>query len=219
MIDELSDSHLADFAFYKMVPDAFSTHIALLDKQGTILAVNARWQRFGEANGIHDARYGVGANYLTMCRAAVDSIAQAAAAGIRDVLSGHRSSFYLEYPCHSPDEKSWFALRATPFADYDGFVVVAHDNITERVIAERTSMQIEKLDLVVQRFPRWRDQIETLVAGHPEFLETCKDYQELAACVNDYQIWHGDRKVLEDSVKLLHSLADDIWRFLNAYAD
>ena len=217
MIEELSDSHLADFAVYKSELDALETHFALLDKQGTILVVNEGWQRFGEANGIHDTRFGVGANYLAVCRAAVEPIAIAAAAGIRDVLSGHRSSFYLEYPCHSPDQERWFALRATPLAGYDGFAVVAQDNITKRVITARVSKQIEKLDLVVQRFPRWRDQIETLVAEHPVFMEACEDYQELASWVNDCQNWRGDRKVLVDSVKLLHSLADDIWRFLNAH--
>ena len=216
MIEELNDTRLAEFASYTSVHDDLEAHIALLDKQGTICAVNASWQRFGEANGIRDSRYGVGSNYLAVCKAVADPIAQAAAAGIRDVLSGHRSSFYLEYPCHSSDQERWFALRATPLADYGGYAVVAHHSITERVIAARMSTPIEKLDLVVQRFPRWRHKIETLIAEHPVFKETCEDYQELAAWVNDYQSWRGDRKVLVDSVKLLHSLADDIWRFLNA---
>ena len=139
MILELDDYHFPDLAFYKSILDALEAHIAVLDKQGTIIAVNARWQRFGEMNGIRDSRFGVGANYFTVCRAAVDPIAWAAEAGIRDVLSGRRSSFYLEYPCHSPDEERWFALRVMPIGDQPGFVVTAHENITERVIAERAS--------------------------------------------------------------------------------
>jgi hypothetical protein len=130
MIDKLHNDVLADFSFYKAVLDALDAHIALLDRQGAILAVNASWQRFGEANGIQDKRFGVGANYFAVCRAAVDPLARAAATGIQDVLSGRRSSFYLEYSCHSPGEKRWFALRATPLADYPHFAVVAHENIT-----------------------------------------------------------------------------------------
>jgi len=135
MIDERGAYRLADLAFYKAALDAIAAHIAVLDNQGTILAVNASWQRFGEENGIRDSRFGVGANYFTVCRAAADPIARAASVGIRDVLSGRRSSFCLEYACHSPDEERWFVLRATPLTDHPGFAVVAHENITERVYA------------------------------------------------------------------------------------
>lgn len=221
MIDELSDSRLGDPVFYKAVLDTIAAHIAVLDEQGTILAVNASWQRFGEANGMRDSRFGVGVNYFTVCRAAVDPIARASAAGIRDVLRRRRSSFYLEYPCHSHDEKRWFALRATPLADQPGFAVVAHENVTERVVAQRASTQpkqIEKLDRVVQIFPKWRDQIEKLATEHRVFLEVCEDYQELAAWIDDHHKSHRDRKLLEDSLQLIDSLAEEIWRFLNASA-
>lgn len=45
----------------------------------------------------------------------------------------------VEYPCHSPQAKSWFGLRATRFGG-DGplRVVVAHENITEQKRAEES---------------------------------------------------------------------------------
>ena len=219
LIDELRDFPIADFAFHKAMLDALTANIALLDKQGTILLVNASWRRFGQENGIRDPRYGVGANYFAVCRAAIDPNARSAATGIQDVLSGRQSSFYLEYPCHSPDEQRWFALRATPIAGYPGFAVVAHENITERVIAERKLTQrnrIEKANLVTQRFPEWRDRIEGLLAEHQEFREICDDYQELAGWIDDQQNTSASREELEASLELLDSLAEEIGHFLSA---
>ena len=219
MTEKAHDSPLADLTFYKAVLDALEAHIALLDGRGTILAVNAAWRHFGEANGIRDPRFGVGANYFAVCRAAVDPSARAAAAGIQDVLSGRRSSFHFEYPCHSPDEERWFTLRATPLTDYTGFGVVAHENITERVITERTltqHRQIDKLNLVAQRFQGWHDRIEELLTEHQGFREICEDYQELAIWIEDHQSSHAGRKELEDSLQLLDSLVEEIGYYLSA---
>ncbi len=217
MIEEQRDARLGSLAFYKSVLDALDANIAVLDQYGTILAVNTSWERFGRANGIRDSRFGVGVNYYAVCRAAVDPLARAAASGIRDVLHSRRSSFVLEYPCHSPDEERWFNLRATPLPEYPGFAVVAHENITERVLADRASTPsptIEKLDLVISAFPGCWDRIETLMAEPPAFLEICEHYQELATRINDLRRTDGDRELLEDSEELLESLASEIRRHL-----
>jgi hypothetical protein len=84
-----------------------------------------------------DTILGIGANYFDVCKAAgTDPNARAALKGIREVMQGRRSFFYHEYPCHSPDQQRWFALRASPLVDYPQFVVVSHENITERISAE-----------------------------------------------------------------------------------
>ncbi len=134
---EQRQSALSDLAFFSGVFDALTTSIAVVDSYGTIVAVNASWRRFGEANGLRHADYCVGVNYFAVCRAAVEPAAREAYAGIHDVLSGARRSFSLVYPCHSPDEKRWFMLRATPMVNYPGFLVLAHEDITERVRAEK----------------------------------------------------------------------------------
>lgn len=104
------------------------------------MSVNASWRKFAHANQMQETTAGVGANYFAVCRDALDEpSASAALDGILDVVKGKRSSFYLEYPCHSPGKKRWFALRATPLVDYPNFVVVAHDDITARVIAENAT--------------------------------------------------------------------------------
>jgi signal transduction histidine kinase/ActR/RegA family two-component response regulator len=52
-------------------------------------------------------------------------------------MTGRKDQFHLEYPCHSPLEHRWFIVRATRFAGAGPVrVVVAHENITERKLAE-----------------------------------------------------------------------------------
>ncbi|CAA9392721.1 MAG: hypothetical protein AVDCRST_MAG22-710 [uncultured Rubrobacteraceae bacterium] len=120
--------------------DSLSAHIAILDGSGEIVAVNAVWRAFARKNGGDPERVSEGANYLRVCDSATTRNSEDAAAfaeGIRAVLSGRRESFELEYPCHSPTERRWFIGRVTPyFRDERPGVVVAHENITARKLAE-----------------------------------------------------------------------------------
>lgn len=125
--------------FLRSTLDALTSHIAILDEQGTIIEVNAAWHRFANANRFV-GNHGVGDNYLAACTSAVGSFSEEslkAAAGIRTVMSGQCEDFSLEYPCHSPQEQRWFTLRVTRFGgDGPVRVVVAHENITQRKQAE-----------------------------------------------------------------------------------
>ncbi len=117
--------------------DSLISHVALLDENGVILAVNAAWRQFADQNGLVNEKAGVGTNYLAICGQGVDDDSQRAFEGIRAILNGHSASFSLEYPCHSKTEQRWFALNATRFAgEGQTRVVVAHDNITARKMTE-----------------------------------------------------------------------------------
>ena len=122
--------------FLRSTFDALTSHVAVLDQNGTILAANAAWRRFSEANDGDTYACGIGANYLTTCESAVGpEIHQAWAAvrGIRQVMVGEIEEFHLDYPCHSPLEQRWFTMRVTPFVgDGPVRVVVTHENITQR---------------------------------------------------------------------------------------
>ena len=50
---------------------ALEAHVAVIDDRGVIVSTNAAWERFAasEAQGV-PGQYGVGADYLAVCRTA-----------------------------------------------------------------------------------------------------------------------------------------------------
>jgi two-component sensor histidine kinase len=117
--------------------NALAAHIAVLDAQGTIVAVNAAWERFGRAHQAPSFVWaGVGLNYLDVCRRAADESPEAEEAlrGLQAVLQGRQASFTMEYPCHEPGTPRWFLLQATP--PHRG-LALAHIDITARKQAEQ----------------------------------------------------------------------------------
>ena len=125
--------------FVTDILDGLSAHVAIVDSAGTILAVNAAWRRFAETNPPVMGNVCEGANYLAVCdrtRGSGEQEARAFGAAIRSVLSGERESAELEYPCHSASEQRWFIGRITRFpGDGPPRVIVAHEDITNRVVA------------------------------------------------------------------------------------
>ncbi len=126
--------------------NALPAHIALLDNEGIIVAVNLAWQQFAASNALLESNSGIGANYLTVCDRALGQCsneASQAAAGIRSILDGSAPRFLLEYPCHSPTEQRWFLMTVTPVAgDAPSGVVVMHVNISERKRAENELLRL-----------------------------------------------------------------------------
>ena len=119
--------------------DALATHIAILDSEGTILAINKAWREF--ANGKHATDRGrVGANYFTLCNAANanGSAFSKFAAGVTQVLRGEREEFSMEYPCQGGGGECWFHGKVTRFGSKGPIrVVIAHEDISKRVGLER----------------------------------------------------------------------------------
>lgn len=128
-------------AFRKTVLDSLVEHIAVLDASGSIVSVNHAWLEFAGKNGASASEsYWLGINYLDACEKAVGhdfgTEAAAAVAGIRAVLSDERTSFSMEYACNSPTEQRWFVMHVSTLHDCQPGVVIAHENVTSRKIAE-----------------------------------------------------------------------------------
>jgi PAS domain S-box-containing protein len=123
--------------FAQATVDSLPDNIAVLDEQGVIVAVNSAWAAFEKDEETTGTSTGVGANYLAVCDASNLPENRAAAQGIREVMSGQRELFSQEYPCHSPKEKLWFEMRVKRFTSSGpAHVLVAHENITQRKLAE-----------------------------------------------------------------------------------
>lgn len=126
--------------FRQAVLDALPAQVAVLDRDGRILAVNRSWQRFAEEGGAGEALHrGIGVDYFAACLRASGperEDGRRAAEGIRAVLDGRRSEHSQEYPCPAGEDERWFLLKVSPLeGDGEGAVVV-HLDVTERKLAE-----------------------------------------------------------------------------------
>jgi two-component system, NarL family, sensor kinase len=148
-------------ALLRSTIDALSAHIAVLDRTGTIIAVNDAWRHFAETAGLADPEHGVGSNYLRVCEQAAAASPEAAitAKALRDILRGRRHQFRIEYPCAGPTETRWFQLRVTRPGDAPArLVVIAHEDITEAKRAQ------EELALLSARILQLQDEERRQIA-------------------------------------------------------
>ena len=127
--------------FAQSTLEAVPASLAVLDETGTIISTNHSWHQFAEAHGALPNAVATGTNYLAVCDAAGgDGVTEAArfAEGIREVMSGARSRYSVEYPCHGAGLQRWFVGYVTAFSG-DGMprVVIAHVDISERKRAEQ----------------------------------------------------------------------------------
>jgi PAS domain S-box-containing protein len=139
---KLNESKLrASEAFSSGVLDSLTAHIAVINKDGVVVAVNEAWRQFASENGAPSGNRYVGMNYFTVCEEAIrnlgDKAAEASIHRIKEVMKGKKDALSLEYSCHSPKEERWFAMRATQFyTDDESYVVIAHENITKQKKAQ-----------------------------------------------------------------------------------
>ena len=131
--------------FALSVLDGLNASVCVLDKHGSILAVNRFWKEFHLANGgaadvVHE-----GMNYIQVAGAATTSSDRPQGSAsfkalLEQVLAGQRDHFEWEYPCHSPTTQRWFMARVSSMKGVQPLrVVVAHDDVTDVKLAhERT---------------------------------------------------------------------------------
>lgn len=121
------------------VLNSLSSHIAVVDGAGVIIAVNESWLNFARENGAANSpQVRPGVNYLDIITPSpheTDDSVQMAFAGISAVLEGKQTRFEMEYSCNSPDEDRRFVMRVNALKNGVG-AVLAHENITERTLAQ-----------------------------------------------------------------------------------
>jgi PAS domain S-box-containing protein len=120
--------------------NSLSANIAVLDREGNIIAVNEPWRNFSVENGGSTLlNAGVGANYLEVCRRAAARNEPGTAemlAGIQMVMNRTTTDYSAEYPCHSTGRQRWFVMTVTPLSTAGGGVVIAHTDISRSKQAE-----------------------------------------------------------------------------------
>lgn len=134
--------------FSEDILDSMQSHLAVINRDGDILAVNEAWRKFAMANdGGPETSWGKGANYFTAAGAIergcddINNMADDFIAGIKMVINGESPLFEKEYPCHSLTEQRWFLLRVTPLTGHPGHVTVAHINVSKLHLAQQAALE------------------------------------------------------------------------------
>ena len=132
--------------------------IAVLDRNGEIIAVNDGWTRFAQEN--EGRGVGVGANYLDVCRSSITSYPDVVKSleGIESVLERRVQQYREEYSCETPAGERWFVLSVTPLQLPEGGAVVSHIDVTERKTAEAALVENR------EELRKSRDEIQRLAA-------------------------------------------------------
>jgi two-component system sensor histidine kinase UhpB len=142
-------------AFTKNILTSISSHIAVVEENGTIISVNKAWNDFALANqACILERAPAGSNYITACStaaAAGNELALKSLEGFYKILKNKIPVFEIEYPCQSQNEQHWFLLRITKLADDTSKVVMMHIDITARVNAAATTHKaLERYDILTK---------------------------------------------------------------------
>jgi signal transduction histidine kinase len=135
---QIEDALRASEVIKAAILASLSSNVAVLDREGRIVAVNENWSRFGRDNG-SAAPTVVGAGYLDVCREAARQgvpHAREALAGIEAVLGGSRDAFALDFAYPTPVGERWFEMSVVPLKRPEGGAIVSHTEITERKRAE-----------------------------------------------------------------------------------
>ena len=134
--------------FTQAVLDSVPVEIAVIDRWGRIVAVNAPWSRIGETQtDAYATHLELGGDYFSVCRSTAfggsDSAAEALR-GIVRVIDGRQERFELEYPRPAQDGPRWFLMQVVrPSAELGG-AIITHFDITARRRAEDSLRENEQ---------------------------------------------------------------------------
>jgi signal transduction histidine kinase/integral membrane sensor domain MASE1 len=137
------DALRASEAMKSAVLSSLTSRVAVLDRDGRIIAVNESWTRFTAENRARDEA-GVGASYFEICRKDGEARAPDApdpCAGVRGVLEGRLKSFGHDYSQRTASGDCWFHLTVVPLNRPEGGVVVSQTDVTERRMAEMMAQE------------------------------------------------------------------------------
>ena len=175
-LQTIDDSHphsaVTHGTYSQALIDAIKAHVAVIDRDGNIRAVNRAWVAFARANGAADLKStGIGANYLKMLSNAMDTDPTAGNVyeGILAVLRRRRESFMIEYPCHTPEAQHWFRMEARPLHLEDGGALLVHHDITDL-----HTVQMERESLIGELSARNKalEEEQTILQQELSLLET-----------------------------------------------
>jgi signal transduction histidine kinase/integral membrane sensor domain MASE1 len=116
---------------------SLTTGVAVVDRLGSVVALNESWTRLADENGGLDVS--LGDNLLLSCEAAAragDPLARALAPGVAAVVGANQHRFFLDHRSESGLTPRWWSILVEPLGSGDGGAVIARTDVTDVRLAE-----------------------------------------------------------------------------------
>jgi PAS domain S-box-containing protein len=119
------------------IMNAYQANVAVLDHKGIIRYVNGAWRRFAKRHGLSSKTYGVGLDYLDVCRrTGLKDADTAMAVGrqIRRLLNGNSTKFEQVYSCRFAGKRHWYLVQGSRLKRAErpsaAWILLAHQKVT-----------------------------------------------------------------------------------------
>jgi len=116
---------------------SLTTGVAVVDRLGSVVALNESWTRLADENGGLDVS--LGDNLLLSCEASAragDPLARALAPGVAAVVGANQSRFFLDHRSDTASTPRWWSIVVEPLGSNDGGAVIARTDVTNVRLAE-----------------------------------------------------------------------------------
>jgi len=116
---------------------SLTTGVAVVDRLGSVVALNESWTRLADENGGLDVS--LGDNLLLSCEASAragDPLARALAPGVAAVVGANQSRFFLDHRSDTAPTPRWWSIVVEPLGSNDGGAVIARTDVTNVRLAE-----------------------------------------------------------------------------------
>ena len=189
--------------------DSLSSHVAVVDSRGIVVAVTDRKFDFALGNRLLEPP--VGTNYFEMCRSRAgkgDLELTATLDGMEAVFDGRRDHFELEYAFLSATEQVWLLMSVTPLKGSGRGIVISHHDITERKRHERAIQELSGRLINAQELERSRIARELHDDINQRLAVLAIELQQLDRFVPEDSL--QGRQKIEGLWKKTHGLSTDL---------
>lgn len=123
--------------FYPAIVDSMPDLAIVMGNDGRIQWTNMAWRDYGIDRGCKFTDRWLDINYLDVCDKATSTgneYSSYAAEGIRQIVSGEKTQFHLDYPCFTPVNEQWYRMRVHPLQDVSQrSYLILHQEITDTI--------------------------------------------------------------------------------------
>ncbi len=176
--------------------------VAVVDRDGRVLAINENWTRLAEESGDSIVKVGESLLQATPSAGKGDHTrCEDLGAGVRAVLQGVRDSFRYEYTTQSGKDPRWWAVVVDPLDRPDGGALVTRADVTD---LRRAELDVQRVRQELAHVARV-STVGELTASLAHEL-----YQPLTAIMTNAQAARRMLSAAPPDVSQVHAILSDI---------